>query len=408
VGVLSDTETKMQVRRASDLAAPPIPTWLARGYVPRNEITVLVGEEGIGKSLTWVVLAAHITTGVPFPAFNLPARKPRDVVLIITEDSWGEVKARLEVAGADLSRIHLFSEAEDGSGSPIFPEHQDVLYKWVAASGISPALIVVDAWLDTVDPGLQVRNTQHGRLALAPWKTIATRLATSVLLVTHTNRMDTGNTRDLLGSTVALRQKARMILFAARHPEDGNDGRQHVWIGPEKSNTTGPVNAVKFTLNIEQHRVQTDDDPGTVATLIQPEDAGATIRQLVSDWRRDQQSADREPSKAEQAEGWLLAFMAGKQAVMAREVQEAGRAAGFGDRSVRVAMGKLGTSKPAAPGAPWLYSLQSVQRSGNTPKSADTADTANTGLHEPLSMQSVQTAQSQQRYPSTANTGSAA
>ena len=431
-------EPKMQVRRASEMPAPIAPTWLARGYVPRCEITVLVGEEGIGKSLAWVVLVAHITTGTRFAPFNLPAREPQDVVIIITEDALGEVFARLQAAGADLSRVHVFSEDEDGSGSPTFPEHQGVLLSWVTRTGIQPALIVVDAWLDTVESGLQVRNTQHGRQALAPWKDIATRLQAAVILVTHTNRMDTANTRDLLGSTVALRQKARMILFAARHPDDGKDGEaQHVWIGPEKSNTTGRANAVRFTISIGQHRPQTDDDPGTVATLEHPEDAGDSIRQLIGEWRQEQQSADREPNKPEQAGGWLKSYMAGKGATAVGEVREAGKAAGFGERAIRVAMGNVGESKPAGPGQPWIYSIQSVQQSVQpvpitcntahtahtahtgdsdmltdfpapvTPLTRHVAHTADTGLVEIQSVQSTQSVQSAERYPEVAHTGSA-
>lgn len=414
--------SRMQVRRASEMPAPVAPKWLARGYVPACEITVLVGEEGIGKSLAWVVLVAHITTGKAFAPFNLPRRAAQDVVIIITEDALGEVFARLEAAGADLSRVHVFSEDADGSGSPTFPEHQGVLLEWVASTGISPALIVVDAWLDTVEAGLQVRNTQHGRQALAPWKDIATRLQTAVILVTHTNRMDTANTRDLLGSTVALRQKARMILFAARHPDDGRDGdAQHVWIGPEKSNTTGRANAVRFTISIGQHRPQTDDDPGTVATLVYPEDAGDSIRQLIGDWRQEQQNADREPGKPQQAEAWVKSFMAGRDSIPVRELYEAGKLAGFGERALKVAMGNVGESKPGGQGQPWVYAIQSVQLGSTTYNTAHTAHTAHTddsdsplldtfahtastGLEAVESVQSVRSVQTSERYPHVAHT----
>ena len=400
------TNSKMQIRALSDLPTPPVPTWLARGFVPRNEITVLVGEEGIGKSLTWVLLAAHVTTGSALPAFNLPVRAPGDVVLIITEDSAGEVLARLLAAGADTSRIHLFSEAEDGSGTPVFPESMPVLYKWAEARQLNPALVVVDAWLDTVEAGLQVRNTQHGRQALAPWKEAATRLQTSVILVTHTNRMDSANTRDLLGSTVALRQKARMILFAAKHPEDGHDGFNHVWIGPEKSNTTGTANAVRFDVLVHRARRQTDDDPGTVATLANPSDAGSSIRHLLQEWRMDQQQAEKEPNGIDRAEAWVRDFMRGKDREPAATVKDAARAAGFGQRAVSVAMGRVGESRPDAPGQPWMFSLrQSVQSVGNTATTAHIAKTAHTGADTGLSLQSVRSMQSPQRYPDAANTG---
>lgn len=69
----------------------------------------------------------------------------------------------------------------------------------------SPALLVLDAWLDTVAMNLNIKDTRQARLALHPWKVLANRHDMAVLLLTHTNRMDTTNTRDLMGGTAALR-----------------------------------------------------------------------------------------------------------------------------------------------------------------------------------------------------------
>jgi len=381
-------EPGMQIRALADLPTPPVPTWLARGFVPRNEITVLVGDEGIGKSLAWVMLASRVTTGKALPAFHLPAREPGDVVLIITEDSAGEVMARLTAAGADLARVHLFSESEDGSGTPVFPESMPVLYEWATENQITPALVVVDAWLDTVATGLNVRDTQQGRIALAPWKEAATRLGTSVILVTHTNRMDTANTRDLLGATVALRQKARMILFAARHPDDGHDGTSHVWIGPDKSNTTGIANAVRFEVLVHQARTQSDDDPGTVATLGKPTDAGSSIRHLLSEWRIEQRQAEKKQNET------ALSDLSGDILALVRQHPEGITAADVAEQlreeigKVRTYLGRLTTSQRVqrvargcyAPGDTPVSIAQDVSSVSNV-SSDDTDDTQNTLTH---------------------------
>ena len=91
---------------ATDLKPAEPTRWLLRGHLPQGAVAVLVGDEGIGKSLWWVLIVAHITTGMALPDLGLPAREPRDVLLILTEDSWtGEVRTRLEVAGADFTRL---------------------------------------------------------------------------------------------------------------------------------------------------------------------------------------------------------------------------------------------------------------------------------------------------------------
>lgn len=42
-----------------------------------------------------------------------------------------------------------------------------------------------------------------------------------MLLLAHTNRISSTSTRDRMGATGALRQKARMLIFASLNPEPG-------------------------------------------------------------------------------------------------------------------------------------------------------------------------------------------
>jgi hypothetical protein len=53
---------------ALDLEPAEQPRWLADSRLPRAATCLLLGDEGIGKSLLWVLVVAHITTGAPFPA----------------------------------------------------------------------------------------------------------------------------------------------------------------------------------------------------------------------------------------------------------------------------------------------------------------------------------------------------
>jgi len=75
-------------------------------------------------------------------------------------------------------------------------------------------MVVVDAWIDTVEGSLSVKDPQQARQALHPWFQIATHYSASVLLVTHTNRATDTGTRNRMGLTGVLRQKARVVLYA--------------------------------------------------------------------------------------------------------------------------------------------------------------------------------------------------
>lgn len=381
-----------RVRRHRELKLPPAATWLGVGWLPLRELTVMVGEEGIGKSLLWVKVASHITTGTAFAPFKIPAREPADVLIIVTEDSAAEVAARLELAGADMSRILWYSIDDDGTGSPVFGSELvgdfARLDEYLHRADELPALVVVDAWLDTVASGLNVRDTQQARAALHPWKTLASRHDFAALLVTHTNRLDTTSTRDMMGGTGALRQKARMVLFAAR-PKDAEE--PVLFIGPDKANTTGMVNAVRFHVQAEQVRDATDDDPGTSAHLVRPNYTTQTVREHISEWKLQEAETNRAPTKAEEAEQLILDFMAGRQEVPVAELDEHLKEAGHGQKSIAKAKKSLGSSSgPSTPGGPWLYQLDAV--SAPLPVSEETANTANTA--ETASGQSPQSRQS--------------
>ncbi|WP_051476636.1 AAA family ATPase [Arthrobacter sp. Br18] len=363
VTALEPRKKGLALRRTTELRLPPPTQWLGKGWLPRREITVLVGAEGIGKSLLWVLMATLVTTGRAYPMFNWAKRKPADVVVIVTEDSAAEVEARLKTAGADVSRVHFFCAEDDGSGTPIFTggDGGDMLLLHGLLDQLTdkPALLVVDAWLDTVAGNLNIRDTQQARAALHPWKTLATRHNLSVLLVTHTNRADTTNTRDLMGGTAALRQKARMVLFAAR-PQLTDTGAQHLWVGPDKANTTGIVDAVKFNVTVEQVRAQTDDDPGTTALLTGPQDALMPIAQLLAEWKRDELNADRKPSKSEQAEEVIREYLADQPGdVLSADVKDHLKKAGFGKTASEEAMRHIGTSASREGQGKWFYTLHS-------------------------------------------------
>ena len=215
---------------ALDLQPAAQPRWLAKGRLPRAAVSLLIGDEGIGKSLLWVWIAAAVSTGAALPEFGIPERDPGLVIIIVTEDDWRDtVRPRLEVAKADLAMIEVICTESDGSGSPIFPRDMHLL-----GADPKPVLVVADAWLDTVTSTLTVRDPQQARQALHPWKEVATITDAAVMLICHTNRVATPSARDRYGITGELRKKARMSLFAQRDEDSG-----HLIVGPEKSQQRG-------------------------------------------------------------------------------------------------------------------------------------------------------------------------
>src|SRR5437868_2309736 len=60
-------------RRADEMDESRELEWIANGRVPKGCTLILIGDEGIGKSLFWVWLAAKVTNGEEVPLFGIPA-----------------------------------------------------------------------------------------------------------------------------------------------------------------------------------------------------------------------------------------------------------------------------------------------------------------------------------------------
>ncbi|MDV3130013.1 AAA family ATPase [Mycobacterium sp. 21AC1] len=313
---------------ATDLMPATQARWLAKDRLPQSAVTLLIGDEGIGKSLLWVWVAAAVTTGKALPGFGIPARDPSPVIVAVTEDDWSTtVLPRLIVAGADLAMIQVVCTEQDGTGSPVFP--RDLFL--IAEADPSPVLIVVDAWLDTVPAGMSVRDPQQARQALHPFKELASSTDCAVLLLCHTNRVATPNARDRYGATGELRKKARMTLFAQQ------DDEGHLVVGPEKMNTAKPIPASTFTITSVQHFEPTEDHDGTVPLVSYLGESDQTAREHLA----DAYATDREISGDP---GDVLAWLAAELAAgprWATELYTAGEEAGHSSDKLKRAKRKL-------------------------------------------------------------------
>lgn len=361
-----------KVWRANELRDAEQPRWLANGRLPYAAISVLVGDEGIGKSLLWVWLAAAITTGCELPGFGVPARDPADVLLVITEDDWSTtVRPRLEVAGADLDRVSVICTDDDGSGAPTFSQSQNM--HLIIEADPAPALIVVDAWLDTVPGGLSVRDPQQARQALHPWREAATATSAAVLLLTHTNRIQSGDARSKVGATVALRQKARMMLLAQR------DESGALLVGPDKSNISGPKPASRFTIEPVGRFAATDDHDGTVPVLRYSGDSALTAGEHLAEmFERNQDGESNE------VDSWLIAYLTGEGGCdLSNSVKAAAEAAGFKWDQAKRAKKRLGVTSERREGR-WFWSVPEASTAPNPlPTDSDAPPTAEKGSATP-------------------------
>jgi hypothetical protein len=320
----------------------PVAWRLAPGYLAAGKVNLLVGAEGIGKSLWTIRAIASITTGHPWGPFTSPS-DPADAILIATEDGWEDtIRPRLEVACADLERAHVLCADNDGTGTPTFPEDMSAL----GECEIAPSLVVVDAWIDTVPGGLQVKDAQKARRAVGPWKEYAAKTGAAVLLVTHTNRQESQDIRNTYGLSGALRQVARSTMYALEDPDT-----KALLVGPDKSNLGAKGVAHRFIKTPVQHFPPTEQSDGTVALLDSIGDDSRSIQDLLA----EQVNAAKPRPKTTAIDLWLSDTLSDGP-VPSSDLEAMAVAQGYSTDQLRGAGDRLG-AKRTREGKKWVTSL---------------------------------------------------
>ncbi|WP_217500484.1 AAA family ATPase [Rhodococcus pyridinivorans] len=359
---LNPEQSGVRIWRATELESARRVEWLASLRIVSGAVNYMLGPEGIGKSLFLVWLAAIVTTGKPFPQFGIPARDPRDVVLVLTEDDWSTIaRPRLEAAGADLNRIIVLCEDSDGSGAPTFPRDMPI----VEQAARNAAVVMVDAWADTLPGTLSVKDPQQARRALHPWKELGTRTGATILLTGHTNREKGGNVRNAYGLSGEIRKKARMTLLA--QPDQEDDGV--LVIGPEKSNVAPALPASRFRIKSVRMFDPNDTSDGMVPVLEWIGDAEQSARDFFADAAAAENGDGAD--ERNDVDDWLRQFLAhGSQ--KANEVYSAADANGFSKDQIKRAKRRIGAvaERPVNPG-PWFWSLPAAPQGAGSSERPD-------------------------------------
>jgi hypothetical protein len=339
----------IKLHKGTDMAlSRPVDWLLAPGYLARGKINLLVGAEGIGKSLWTIRAIAAVTKGEAWGPFTMIS-EPADVVMIATEDGWEDtIRPRLEVAQADLSRVYVLCASDDGTGSPVSSD-----LHVLSESDLTPALVVVDSWVDTVPGGLSLKDAQKCRAALKPWKSYAADKNAAVLLVAHTNRSDSESSRDTYGLSGALRQVARSALYAL---EDADTSA--LLVGPEKSNLGVKSPAQRFQRTPAEWFPPTSDNDGTVAVLDYLGPDTLTINELVATTQRDKQ--DRPQRKTSEIDSWLAGILSYGR-LRSTELERLAKDAGFSAEKLRRARERLDVKAVRDDGV-WYSELNMARR----------------------------------------------
>lgn len=163
--------------------------WLWPNRIPFAELTLLVGDPGVGKSILSLNIAARVSTGKSFPC-DPPDKKhkPAGVALMCSEDNPSTtVKPRFIAAGGDSQKVILLDLVRDSKGDmrPFTLSTGDAA-RLNAQLAYHPDVRLII--LDSLDAYLGIGDDHSGpkmRHALSPLVTIARDHNLAVLIVHH-------------------------------------------------------------------------------------------------------------------------------------------------------------------------------------------------------------------------------
>ena len=185
-------------------------TW--EPYIPKGAVTILLGDGGIGKSMLSMAIAAAVTRGLPLPGAD-DFSKSAHVIIQNAENSLAAVvKPRLEMLGADCSKIHSINETE--ARLTLDDERIEAAIRQHRA-----ALFVADPIQAYLGSTVGMNSAERIRPVLTKLGQIAETNHCSILLVGHLNKAKSKANYRGLGS-VDIFNSVPSVLYLGAHEDD--------------------------------------------------------------------------------------------------------------------------------------------------------------------------------------------
>lgn len=248
--------------RASEVNPEPI-TWLWNGWLAAGKMHILGGAPGTGKTTISMALAATITTGGHWPD-GTRSIAGNAVIWSGEDDPADTLIPRLALSGADLSRVYFIADIREGNDRRSFDPARDMepLRRKLAEIG-NVRLLIVDPVVSAI-AGDSHKNAETRR-GLQPLVDLAGSMRCALLGITHLSKGTAGRDPvERLTGSLAFGALARVVLVAAKHQEEGEDGRTVRLFCRAKSNIGPDDGGFEYDL----HQAELKTHPGIFTSSV--------------------------------------------------------------------------------------------------------------------------------------------
>ena len=252
----------VEVIRGSDIK-PEAVRWLWPGWLAAGKMHVFGGAPGTGKTTIALALAATLTTGGRWPD-GTRAPMGNAVIWSGEDDPADTLIPRLALSGADLARVYFIADVREGDELRSFDPARDMepLRRKLLEIG-DVRLLIVDPIVSAI-AGDSHKNAEVRR-GLQPLADLAASMRCALLGITHFSKGTGGRDPvERLTGSLAFGALARVVLVAAKHQEEGEDGKAVRLFLRAKSNNGPDDGGFQYDL----HQGELKDHPGIFASSV--------------------------------------------------------------------------------------------------------------------------------------------
>jgi hypothetical protein len=322
--------------------------WLWPGRLARGYLTVQTGEEGLGKSVFAAWLIAEATRG----RLAEPHGAPLSVVVVAGahEDTW---RPRLDLAGADLERVHRITLEKLSAGWNLRDGAREL---GDAIHGTDASLIYIDAALDHMPApaaGESINSPTYVRNTLRPLRRLVADRRVAGLFSLHPPKAKGNSFRDMVQASQAFTAIPRIGLMHAYHPDDAeldpNDQRRVLVRG--KGNIGRNPTGLEYRI-VERSYLHDDSVTQGVGVAEDVRETDVTM----ADLRADRPIGSRDPGQHERAEAELRQALGDHEWHAAAPTVEVLTRDGLAKRTIQRASTRLGVERRKT-GTAWYWRL---------------------------------------------------
>jgi len=258
-GIGSDS---VELIRGCDIKPEPV-AWLWDGWLAAGKMHILAGAPGTGKTTISMALAATLSTGGRWPDGSRSLAG--NVVIWSGEDDPADTLIpRLAASGADVERVYFIADVLQGNERRSFDPARDMEALRHELHRIGDVrLLIVDPIVSAV-AGDSHKNAEVRR-GLQPLADLAATMRCALLGITHFSKGTGGRDPvERLTGSLAFGALPRVVMVAAKHQEEGENGRAVRLFLRAKSNNGPDDGGFEYDL----HQGELPTHPGIIASSV--------------------------------------------------------------------------------------------------------------------------------------------